>query len=105
MIFPIGALNDGSLSISSGQSYLAPVSTEQVKIFNVTFEPGCHNNWHNPREPGQRRRTDPYLRGRPGGYYQEWGKEPQELRPGDVVNIAPGEALALRRTSWFSIWR
>lgn len=28
------------------QSYIAPVSTEQVGIFIVTFEPGCRNNWH-----------------------------------------------------------
>ena len=46
MIFPIGAPNDGFAQYFSGQSYLAPVSTEQVKIFNVTFEPGCRNNWH-----------------------------------------------------------
>ena len=30
----------------AGQSYLAPISTDQVGIFNVTFEPGCRNNWH-----------------------------------------------------------
>lgn len=41
MVFPIGAPNDGFAQYFSGQSYLAPVSTEQVKIFNVTFEPGC----------------------------------------------------------------
>ena len=41
MIFPLGAPNDGFAQYFSGQSYLAPVSTEQVKIFNVTFEPGC----------------------------------------------------------------
>ena len=29
-----------------GQSYLAPLSTELVPVFNVTFEPGCRNNWH-----------------------------------------------------------
>ena len=46
MVFPIGAPNDGFAQYFSGQSYLAPVSTEQVKIFNVTFEPGCRNNWH-----------------------------------------------------------
>ena len=41
MVFPIGAPNDGFAQYFSGQSYLAPVSTAQVKIFNVTFEPGC----------------------------------------------------------------
>ena len=41
MVFPIGAPNDGFAQYFSGQSYLAPVSTAQVKILNVTFEPGC----------------------------------------------------------------
>mgnify|MGYP004492224323 FL=1 len=46
MVFPIGAPNDAFAQYFVGQSYLAPVSTEQVGIFNVTFEPGCRNNWH-----------------------------------------------------------
>ena len=29
-----------------GKSYLAPITESQVCIFNVTFEPGCRNNWH-----------------------------------------------------------
>ena len=41
MLFPIGAPNDGFAQYFTGQSYLAPVSKEQVSIFNVTFEPGC----------------------------------------------------------------
>ena len=46
MVFPIGAPNDGFAQYFTGRSFLAPVSTEQVGIFNVTFEPGCRNNWH-----------------------------------------------------------
>lgn len=46
MVFPIGAPNDGLAQYFIGQSYLAPLSTLQVGIFNVTFEPGCRNNWH-----------------------------------------------------------
>ena len=46
MVFPIGAPNDGFAQYFSGRSFLAPVSTSQVGIFNVTFEPGCRNNWH-----------------------------------------------------------
>ena len=46
MIFPIGAPNDGFAQCFSGKSFLAPVSTSQVGVFNVTFEPGCRNNWH-----------------------------------------------------------
>ena len=29
-----------------GQSYLNMLSTDQVTMGNVTFEPGCRNNWH-----------------------------------------------------------
>ena len=43
MLFPIGALNDGFAQYFSGRSFLAPISTSQVGIFNVTFEPGCSN--------------------------------------------------------------
>ncbi len=104
MIFPIGAPNDGFAQYFSGQSYLAPVSTAQVKIFNVTFEPGCRNNWQHPRGGGQRRRTDPYLRGRARLLSGMGAKEPQELHPGDVVNIAPGVKHwhGAAPDSWFS---
>ncbi len=44
MVFPIGAANDGFAQYFSGKSYLAPLSTAQVGIYNVTFEPGCRNN-------------------------------------------------------------
>ena len=46
MVFPIGEPNNAYAKYFVGQSYLAPVSTNQVGIFNVTFEPGCRNNWH-----------------------------------------------------------
>ena len=41
MVFPIGAPNDAFAKYFIGQSYLAPLSTQQVGIYNVTFEPGC----------------------------------------------------------------
>ena len=41
MVFPIGAPNNGFAQYFSGKSFLAPISTSQVGIFNVTFEPGC----------------------------------------------------------------
>ena len=46
IFFPIGAPNDAFAQYFVGQSYLAPLTTEQVPVFNVTFEPGCRNNWH-----------------------------------------------------------
>ena len=102
MIFPIGAPNDGFAQYFSGQSYLAPVSTEQVKIFNVTFEPGCRNNWHIHEADKGGGQILVCVAGR--GYYQEWGKEPQELHPGDVINIMPGVKHwhGAAPDSWFS---
>lgn len=84
MVFPIGAPNDGFAQYFVGQSYLHPLSTSQVGVYNVTFEPGCRNNWHIHHKGGQILLV---TAGR--GYYQEWGKPAQELKPGDVVNIAP----------------
>ena len=46
MIFPIGEPNTAYAKYFTGNSYLAPVSGEQVNISNVTFEPRCRNNWH-----------------------------------------------------------
>lgn len=46
LFFPIGQPNDAFAQYFSGQSYLAPLSDLQTGIFNVTFEPGCRNNWH-----------------------------------------------------------
>ena len=46
MVFPIGAPNDGCAQYFVGRSYLHPLSTSQVGVYNVTFEPGCRNNWH-----------------------------------------------------------
>ena len=46
MIFPIGEPNDAFAKYFTGQSYLYPISTSQVGIYIVTFEPGCRNNWH-----------------------------------------------------------
>ena len=102
MVFPIGAPNDGFAQYFSGQSYLAPVSTEQVKIFNVTFEPGCRNNWHIHEADKGGGQILVCVAGR--GYYQEWGKEPQELHPGDVINIMPGVKHwhGAAPDSWFS---
>ena len=46
MIFPIGEPNTAYTQYFIGNSYLAPISKDQVPVSNVTFEPGCRNNWH-----------------------------------------------------------
>lgn len=85
-IFPLGEKNDNFSQYFIGRSYLAPVSNNDTlgtHIFNVTFEPGCRNNWHS-HTGGQ------LLICTAGqGYYQEKGKPARKLLPGDVVEIAP----------------
>ena len=84
ILFPIGEPNPyGKFFV--GQSYLAPVSTEQVPVYNVTFEPGCRNNWHIHRAKSGGGQMLICIGGR--GWYQEWDKEAVELTPGTVVNI------------------
>lgn len=102
MIFPIGAPNDTFAKYFIGQSYLTPVSTEQVGIYNVTFEPGCRNNWHIHHAQSGGGQILICVAGR--GFYQEDGKPAQELHPGDVVNIPAGVKHwhGAAPDSWFS---
>jgi len=88
MFFPVGEPNAAYAGYFIGQSYLAPVSGEQVRISNVTFEPGCRNNWHVHHAASGGGQMLICVAGR--GWYQEWGKPARELHPGDVVNIPAG---------------
>ena len=84
IFLPIGEKNPyGEYFI--GQSYLAPVSKEQIPAFNVTFEPGCRNNWHIHHAKSGGGQMLICIGGR--GWYQEEGKEAVELVPGTVINI------------------
>ena len=102
LLFPVGEPNDAFKQYFIGQSYLAPVSKEQVGIYNVTFEPGCRNNWHIHHAKKGGGQILICIGGR--GYYQEWGKEAQVLNPGDVVNIPPEVKHwhGAAKDSWFS---
>ena len=101
-MFKTGEKNDAFAKYFIGQSYLAPVSTEQVGIFNVTFEPGCRNNWHIHHADKGGGQILICVAGK--GYYQEWGKKARELKPGDTVNIKPGikHWHGAAKDSWFS---
>ena len=68
-----------------GQSYLKMLCTQGVSIGNVTFEPGCRNNWHIHQAEKGGGQILLCTAGR--GWYQEWGKSARELHPGDVVEI------------------
>ena len=101
IFFPIGEPNPyGKYFV--GQSYLAQISKEQIPVFNVTFEPGCRNNWHihNTKSGGGQMLI--CVGGR--GWYQEEGKEAVELLPGSVVNIPVGVKHwhGAAKDSWFS---
>ncbi len=102
ILFPIGAPNDGFAQYFTGQSYLAPVSQNQVGIFNVTFEPKCRNNWHIHHADKGGGQILICVGGR--GYYQEWGKDAIEMHPGDCINIPAGVKHwhGAAPDSWFS---
>jgi 4-carboxymuconolactone decarboxylase len=88
VIFPKGERIPSQFSkYFTGTAYLSMLVTADKEfncpIGNVTFEPGARNNWH--KHPGGQILL--ITGGR--GYYQESGKPARELRPGDVVKIAP----------------
>lgn len=97
--FGLGEENTRLAKYFSGKCYVNPLTKDGVCSTNVTFEPTCRNNWHIHHKGGQILLV---TEGR--GYYQEWGKEAQELKAGDVVNI-PAEVKhwhGAAKDSWFS---
>ena len=102
MLFPIGQPNDAFAQYFAGQSYLAPVSQEQVGIFNVTFEPGCRNNWHIHHAKKGGGQLLICTAGE--GWYQEYGKDAVSLVPGTVIVIPEGVKHwhGAKKDSWFS---
>ncbi len=102
LMFPVGQPNDAYAQYFSGHSWLAPISTEQVFMANVTFEPGCRNNWHIHHAGQGGGQILVCVGGR--GYCQFWGEDAIEMKPGDVVNIPAGVKHwhGAAPDSWFS---
>ena len=100
-IFALGEENPFS-QYFVGQSYLKMLCTEGVGIGNVTFEPGCRNNWH--IHHAQKGGGQILLCTAGRGWYQEWGKPAQQLHPGDVVKIPAGVKHwhGAAKDSWFA---
>lgn len=101
-VFPTGEKNTAYEEFFVGQSYLNMLTTEGVVIGNVTFEPGCRNNWHVHNAKSGGGQILLCTAGR--GYYQERGKAARELNPGDVVVIPTGVQHwhGAAPDSWFS---
>ena len=100
-IFEVGEKNPfGEYFV--GQSYLKMLCTQGVSIGNVTFEPGCRNNWH--IHHAQKGGGQILLCTAGRGWYQELGKEARELHAGDVVEIPAGVKHwhGAAKDSWFA---
>lgn len=85
MIFPVGEPNTAYAGYFTGNSYLARISGSQIPFANVTFEPGCRNNWHIHKAETGGGQMLVGVAGR--GWYQEEGKPAVEILPGTVINI------------------
>lgn len=86
-VFGTGAANTAYAKFFIGQSFLNPLTDPKTGLFlaNVTFEPGCRNNWHIHHADEGGGQILLVTGGR--GWYQEWGKPARALEQGDVVNI------------------
>ena len=102
MIFPIGEPNTAYAKYFIGNSYLAPISKDQIPFANVTFEPGCRNNWHIHKADKGGGQMLVGVAGR--GWYQEEGKPAVEILPGTVINIPANVKHwhGAAKDSWFS---
>jgi len=82
LILPLDKPNDVFAQYFIGQGYLAPLGDDQLNAANVTFEPGCRNNWYIHYKGGK---VLVCIAGH--GWYQEEGESAQTLKPEAVVSI------------------
>ena len=104
-IFGLGNPNDAYAKYFIGNSYLnmlAKVEDANLSLCNVTFEPGCRNNWHIHHATKGGGQILICVAGE--GWYQEEGKEPVSLTPGKVVTIPANVKHwhGAKKSSWFS---
>ena len=101
-VFGIGEANINFAKYFIGNSYLKPLTTNTLPIYNVTFEPGCRNNWHihNAKNGG----GQVLIVAEGEGWYQEEGQPARKLQVGDIVTIPAGVSHwhGATKDSWFS---
>lgn len=103
--FGVGEPNTAFAKYFIGNSYLKPLTNFQngeFPLFNVSFEPGCRNNWHIHHATKGDGQVLICTAG--SGWYQEWGKAPVSLEPGKVI-VIPANVKhwhGAKKDSWFS---
>lgn len=103
-VFGIGEANATYAQYFIGESFLNPLTASNSGLFaaNVTFAPGCRNNWH--IHHAQRGGGQLLLCIAGEGWYQEEGQAAVSLMPGSVIMI-PAEVKhwhGAKKDSWFS---
>ena len=104
-MFGMGEANTAFAKYFIGNSYLKPLTkpgASVVSIANVTFEPGCRNNWHIHHASKNGGQILICTDG--SGWYQEEGKEAVSLEPGTVITIPANVKHwhGAKKDSWFS---
>ena len=104
-VFGLGNPNDAYAKYFIGNSYLnmlAKVDDANLSLCNVTFEPGCRNNWHIHHATKGGGQILVCTAG--SGWYQEEGKEAVSLEPGVVITIPANVKHwhGAKKDSWFS---
>lgn len=103
-VFGLGGSNDAYAQYFVGQSFLNPLTDPRCGVFlaNVTFEPGCRNNWHIHHAEQGGGQILVCTAGE--GWYQEEGKPAVSLVPGTVITIPPEVKHwhGAKKDSWFS---
>lgn len=103
--FGTGNPNDAFAKYFVGNSFLNPLTNPKdtaVFLANVTFEPGCRNNWHIHHAKSGGGQLLICTAGE--GWYQEEGKDAIELKEGSVITIPPEVKHwhGGKKDSWFS---
>lgn len=104
-VFGLGNPNEAYREYFIGKSYLNPLTNpEECSLFlaNVTFEPGCRNNWHIHKSTNGGGQLLVCTAG--SGWYQEEGKKAVSLIPGTVITIPANVKHwhGAKKDSWFS---
>ena len=102
--FGMGEPNDGYAQYFTGRSYLKQVSMpgDPLTIHNVTFEPGCRNNWHIHHAARGGGQILICVDGE--GWCQLEGQPAKRMLPGDVVEVPAGVKHwhGAAKNSWLS---